>query len=412
MSKREIFDTICKEVRASAPEVSVVTRSFDDVMWSAAGGEFGVGGANNITDVVVSDKDNSSILQLNTGQMFPVVVKTNTKAVRIRVFDVEKVKDVIIPLHEYLTHPRRYTNRGLPPAQVDTLLKNPDRPDEEEPMQVSFKVLYMNKPEDADSVQFSPTYLNYGTCNGDDPQNLLMFAPKNGVVTMETTKPGWARLFPRTFQDGASKRVYLNSKDTGVNVRSQDKEELIKSGFSSGDDEFLTIQIPLLKKGLPVDTRKKCCHFQKSDEDDMPEEAPVYRSLGASTNIVKLETGDVVEAKDAELADPSLYNDPLSAVGKRGPGEIRLHITKVVIVSGPPTPEDVKHVCGWLLDASKVASTFTVADWKTAWETFKSEFKAAYPDVDPNPASAPPVKHFLEAVEKESKKPKEFEFSM
>jgi len=390
--------------------------TFDDLKWSLAANESGLGGANNISDMLICTKENDTIVQLNTGQVRPTVVKTNTMAVRMRAFHTKRMKEELITVHEFLSNPSLYSMRGVPAAPASSLLQNASEPDKEENIEASFKVLYVSRGEEDEEVQFTPCAYNYGTCNGDDPQNLMMTARKNDTIAMQSTTPMWARMFPRKFEDGVSKRVFVSAKDTGVKAQAtaqvddfseEDREQLMKHGFSEGDDIFVTFQIPLKQKGLRADLSKRCAHFRgyKSAEDD----EPCYRSLGdsvtfrsaAPTNIAKLESGDAVEPKGLELSDPTIYTNPLTSVKERGPGDVRMFVTKVVVVSGKPTEDDVKAQLNWLKESGKLGEQFTDKDWKESWKKMKEQYETAYPGADPNPKAPPAVKHCIAELAKE-----------
>ena len=428
----DILSVVQAEVAAFNAERGVQAHggliTFDDVAWSAAVGIEGVGGCNNITDVGVSDDENTPIVQINTGQVRPITVKANTHQIIVNLYNHETQQVEKVPLHTLLQYPRKFSMPGCPPANVDSLLADPRNPSKPEDVQINFKVVYIGCSPGETSVNFSPSYFSYGTNNQMNGQNILCSGRRNDpYLAMEVTKPGWARLFKR---DDAGDRCFIASEDTGVRAQKtsdvtgasfsdEEKAKLEEMDFKNGDDLFMTLQIPNLQDPtIGPDPTTKCVHFHPVatldeymlDDEDVycslsaypgGEDAPVYRSGGdeddspsyrgcypmptCNTNIVKLGNGTKVEPLGQELVNPDLYKKPLAGVRGRGPGEIKIIVQKVVVCSGRPSKDDVRSQLEWLYDQSALHDTFVDADWQKKWEAFEIAFTKAYPETATKP---------------------------
>jgi hypothetical protein len=421
----DILSAVQAEVGAFNAERGVQAHggliTFDDVAWSAAVGIGGVGGCNNITDVGVSDDQNTPIVQINTGQVRPITVKANTQQIMVNLYNHETQQVEKVPLHTLLQYPRKFSMPGCPPANVDSLLADPRNPSKPEDVQINFKVVYIGCSPGETSVNFSPSYFSYGTNNQMNGQNILCSGRRNDpYLAMEVTKPGWARHFKR---DDAGDRCFIASEDTGVRAQKTsdvtgasfsdvEKAKLEEMKFKNGDDLFMTLQIPNLQDPtIGPDPTTACVHFHPvaalatledyeygdmsptytslcaypcSDDDD----GPHYRGLSpptCNTNIVKLGNGTKVEPLGQELVNPDLYKKPLAGVRGRGPGKIKIIVQKVVVCSGRPSKEDVRSQLEWLYDQSALHDTFVDADWQKKWEAFETAFTKAYPETAAKP---------------------------
>ena len=379
--------------------------TFDDVAWSFSVGIGGVGGCNNITDVGVSDDQNTPVVQINTGQARPTTVKANTQQIMVNLYNHETQQVEEVPLHTLLQYPHKFSMPGCPPANVDSLLADPRNPSKPEDVQINFKVVYIGCSPGETSVNFSPSYFSYGTNNQMNGQNILCSGRRNDpYLAMEVTKPGWSRLFKR---DDAGDRCFIASEDTGVRVQKtsdvtgasfsdEERAKLEKMNFKKGDDLFMTLQIPNLQDPtIGPDPSTKCVHFHPvstlvedeymlGDENDEDDDVPVYRGCSpapeCSTNIVKLGNGTKVEPLGQELVNPDLYKNPLAGARGRGPGEIKIIVQKVVVCSGRPSKDDVRSQLEWLYDQSALYDTFVDADWQKKWEAFETAFTKASPE--------------------------------